>query len=156
MKNFYAFFQSVVFLCLLAPATTKSQCALLDASCVSYESRCAATGAIKVVATGGSGNYKYKTTGPVNTNFTTSDSITGLSAGIYTVIVNDVVTNCSFTQTNVVVAGSYQDPRFSLIKTDVNCDNASNGSISVDSYSFGRPPFVFSIVSGTCENISFT
>ncbi len=147
MKNFYTSFQIVVCICVIAPGTTKAQCALLDAACVTYESRCAATGAIKVFASGGSGNYKYKTTGPVNTNFTTSDSITGLSAGIYTVIVNDVVTNCTFTQTNVVVAGTYQDPRFSLVKTDVSCDNASNGSITVDSYSFGRAPFVFSIVA---------
>ncbi len=147
MKKFYTVLQMIICFCILFPAMSKSQCALLDATCTSYESRCAATGAIKVFATGGSGNYKYKTTGPVNTNFTTSDSITGLSAGVYTVTVNDISTNCTFVQANVVVAGTYQDPRFTLTKIDVSCDNASNGSISVDSYSFGRPPFVFSIVA---------
>ncbi|MBC7536271.1 MAG: T9SS type A sorting domain-containing protein [Ferruginibacter sp.] len=147
MKKFYLSLQMVVCICLIVPTIVKSQCALLDATYTSYESRCTATGAIKVNATGGSGNYKYKTTGPVNTNFTTSDSITGLSAGVYSLIVNDLVTNCTVTITNVIIAGSYQDPRFTLTKIDVSCNNASNGSITVDSYSFGRGPFAFSIIA---------
>lgn len=147
MKNFYPVLLTMILSDLLMPEKAKCQCPSLDATCVSYESRCAATGAIKVTVTGGSGNYKFKTTGPVNTNFTTSDSITGLSSGVYSVIVNDVATNCTFTIHNVNVAGTYQDPRFTLAKVDVSCDNAANGKITVDSYSFGRAPFVYSIVA---------
>ncbi|MBS1741591.1 MAG: hypothetical protein JST81_01040 [Bacteroidetes bacterium] len=146
MKKIYLPIQWAIVFSLLH-FHAKSQCASLTATCTGYESRCAATGAIKVLASGGSGSYKYKTAGPVNTNFTTSDSITGLSAGVYTVTVNDVVTNCTITIPNVTVAGSYQDPRFTLTKIDVSCDNASNGSVIVDSHSFGRPPFLYTIVA---------
>ncbi|MEO8770302.1 MAG: T9SS type A sorting domain-containing protein [Ferruginibacter sp.] len=156
MKKFYVLLQMAICLFLLFPKIVKSQCASLTATCVSYESRCAATGAIKVTASGGSGSYKYKTTGPVNTNFTTSDSITGLAAGVYTVVVNDIVSNCNFTITNVVVAGSYQDPRFTLTKIDVNCDNASNGSIIVDTHSFGRAPFAYTIVAPSQMGVGTT
>ena len=122
-------------------------CSLLHASFVTSESRCTATGSIKVFATGGSGSYKYKTIGPVNSNFTTTDSITGLSAGTYTVVVNDIVTNCTFTQTGIIVTGSYNDPRFILTGIDVSCDNGNNGSITVDSLANGRTPFEYTIVA---------
>lgn len=147
MKKIYLYVHFFVPFFFLFPKISFSQCATLTASCITYESRCAATGAIKVNASGGSGSYKYKTTGPVNTNFTTIDSITGLSAGVYDVIVNDIVTNCNYTVTGVIVPGTYQDPRFTLAKIDVSCDNASNGSIMVNSYSYGRAPFVYTIVA---------
>src|ERR1019366_997418 len=134
--------------CVIPSKTLKAQdCSLLHAGFVTYESRCAATGAIKVFATGGSGSYKYKTTGPVNTNFTNTDSITGLSAGTYTVVVNDIVTNCTFTQTGIIVTGSYNDPRFISTGIDVSCDNGNNGSITVDSLANGRTPFEYTIVA---------
>ncbi len=147
MKNLYPFLLVTCF-CSFFTIVSKSQpCLLLDATYITYESRCAATGSIKVNAFGGSGIYKYKTTGPVTTNFTTSDSITGLSAGIYTLIVNDVVTNCTISKFNIVVAGIYQDPRFTLSRVDVSCDNASNGSIAVNGQQFGRAPFNYSIIA---------
>ena len=108
---------------------------------------CALPICIKITATGGSGSYKYKATGPVNTNFTSSVSITGLPAGTYVITVNDITTNCTFTVNNVVVAGSYQDPRFTLLKSDVTCDNGNNASISVTGVQFGRPPFKYTIVA---------
>ena len=122
-------------------------CALLRATSISYESRCAATGAIKILATGGSGSYKYKASGPVNTNFTSTDSITGLSAGTYSIVVIDVVSNCTLTIPVVVVPGSYIDPRFTLQKTDVTCDHGSNGSINTLGLLHGRSPFQYSIVA---------
>ena len=138
-----AFCISVFFL-----SSAKAQnCAQLSATFASYESRCAATGAIKVTPTGGSGSYKYKTIGPVNSNFTTSDSITGLSAGTYSVVINDIVTNCTFTQNNIIVSGTYEDPRFTLNEVDVSCDNGNNGSISVDNVQGGRGPFAYTIVA---------
>ena len=87
MQKLYSFIFLVFCLCSIFSKTLKGQsCSLLRATFITYESRCAATGSIKVFATGGSGSYKYKTIGPVNSNFTTTDSITGLSAGTYTVV----------------------------------------------------------------------
>lgn len=148
MQKIYFFVQLALCFCCILPNKSKAQnCTSLTATFNTYESRCAATGSISVHATGGSGSYKYKTTGPVNTNFTTSDSITGLSAGTYSVIINDITTNCTFTQTNVVVQGSYLDPRFTLQGVDVSCDNGNNGSITVNGVQFGRSPFTYSIMA---------
>lgn len=155
MKKLYMHLQVILFICILSPLFSVSQsCATLTASCRTYESRCAATGSIMVRASGGSGNYKYRVTGPVSTNFTTIDSITGLSAGTYVVIVSDIITNCTFSVNGVVVAGTYQDPRFNLAKVDVSCDNGSNGSISVLGLQYGRAPFTFTIVNPSPMGVS--
>ena len=128
-------------------------CATLTAQCKTYESRCTATGSVKIKPSGGSGSYQYKATGPVNTNFTSTDSITGLSAGIYTFTVNDIVTNCTFTLPNVIVAGTYSDPRFTLNSVDISCDNGNNGSINVLTRDFGRAPFLYRIVAPSTANV---
>lgn len=151
MKKNYYLIQILFFIGLLCSNRASAQ---LTATNIGYESRCEATGAIKIVATGGSGSYQYKVQGPVNTNFTVLDSITGLSSGIYTVIVNDIVTNATFTQSGVVVTGSYAAPIFSLNHTDVSCDNGFNGSVSVGALLLnGRAPFVFSIVAPSPMNV---
>jgi hypothetical protein len=157
MKKLYKIVLVSLCICFFFHSQLKSQdCSLLHASCVTFESRCAATGSIKVTASGGSGNYKYKTTGPVNTNFTSLDSITGLSAGTYTVVVNDIISNCTISVTGVVVAGSYQDPRFNLSKTDVTCDNGNNGSITATGQQYGRAPFVYKIVAPSPMGVNTT
>lgn len=155
MKKFYFLLFSIIF----STASFQSfaqPCPALNAVFQTYESRCAATGAIKVFPTGGSGNYKYKATGPVNTNFTTTDSITGLAAGIYSVEVVDVNTNCHFIANNVVVGGDYADPRFVLQTVSVSCDNGANGTITVDGLDKGRAPFTFSIVAPSPSGVGTT
>lgn len=148
MKKLYFKILLFVCFCILSAAKSEAQdCTLLKATYATYESRCAATGSIKINAFGGSGDYKYKVNGPVNTNYTSTDSITGLSSGVYKITITDVATNCTLTISNAVVAGSYQDPRFTLTGVDVSCDNGSNGSITVDGQDFGRPPFSYSIVA---------
>src|SRR5687768_861260 len=147
--------QKVYFLVLIGlcfctgtPFSSIAQdCSSLKATAAGYESRCAATGSIKIIATGGSGSYKYKVSGPVNSNYTTSDSITGLSAGTYTITVNDIVNNCTVTSSGIVVPGTYQDPRFSLNGTDVSCENGNNASIVISMQQFGRAPFTYTIVA---------
>jgi len=131
-------------------------CSLLQAFCKPFESRCAATGSIKIRAMGGSGDYKYKVSGTINTNYTTTDSITGLPAGTYTVYVTDINTNCTDSILRVVVPGSYLDPRFSIRKKDVTCDNAANGAIFLDSIANGRAPFSFSIVAPSPMGVGTT
>lgn len=154
MKKNYFIIQLVLILFFIFPTLIKAQdCSLLKATFKTYESRCAATGSIKVFVTGGSGSYKYKTVGPVNSNFTSSDSLTGLSAGIYTVIITDIVTNCNYSEPNLIVSGSYQDPRFALSKVDVTCDGTDNGSIEVIGKQYGRSPFIFSIVAPSATGV---
>ena len=142
---------------LLLPNFSKGQaCGSLTATAISYESRCTATGSIKVFASGGSGSYKYKVNGPVNTNFTSSDSVTGLAAGIYSVTVNDIVTNCTFIKNNVAVFGNYNDPRFSMNGFDVTCENGNNGHIALNTQNFGRAPYGYAIVAPSPMGIGTT
>ena len=147
MRKFYLL-QTFSLLFLILPVLAKSQtCPGLTATFTTYESRCAATGSVKIIASGGSGTYKYKMQGPSNSNYTTTDSITGLSAGTYTLFINDILNNCTISISNVVIPGTYQDPRFTLLKQDVTCDNGNNGSIEVDGELYGRSPFSYSIVA---------
>lgn len=144
MKNISTYI--LLLLMLVFSQSVFSQCESLGATTVSFESRCAATGAIKINATGGSGTYKYKVTGPVSIDYTSADSITGLSAGVYSVEVFDINNGCTFTIQDVTVGGNYADPRFSLSGVDVSCDNGSNGSILLDEFHYGRAPFTFTIM----------
>lgn len=155
MKKLY------LLLCLLSILFFKEQvqaqpCGSLTATAVGYESRCASTGSIKIFTQGGSGSFKYKVNGPVNTNYTSTDSITGLSAGTYTVTISDISNNCTYTINNVLVDGNYRDPRFILNKVDVSCDNAYNGSISVAGQQFGLAPFTYTIVAPSAYGIGTT
>ena len=81
-------------------------CPGLNLSYTIQESRCVATGAINVQATGGSGNYNYQAIGPITTTVTSSPQITGLPPGTYTIKVRDLNNNCSKEVSGVVVPGS--------------------------------------------------
>ncbi len=157
MQKIYFFVQLAICFCTILPQSSTAQiCDSLTATFSTFESRCAATGSIKVFVKGGSGSYKYKTSGPVSYNYTSSDSITGLSAGVYTVTINDISTNCTFTQSNVIVAGSYKDPRFTLSSVHVSCDNGQNASITVNGQQFGREPFAYTIVAPSAMGVGTT
>lgn len=157
MIKLYPVLQAALFACILLPNISKAQdCSTFSATTISYESRCAATGSIKVFASGGTGSYKYKVIGPVTSNFTSLDLITGLPAGSYIVVINDIITNCTVTLNNVVVAGDYQDPRFTLTNTDVSCDNGNNATITATGVQYGRPPYTFSIVAPSPAGVGTT
>jgi Secretion system C-terminal sorting domain/SprB repeat len=146
-KNFIqAALISLMLTVSIAPAFSQA-CSTLVLSSVPYESRCMSTGYITVTASGGSGSYNYKATGPVTTSYTSSNVITGLSAGNYTVTVKDIVSGCVKDQFNVIVSGTYVDPRFSLIKTDETCLNSGNGTVTVTGQTGGRAPFSYTIVA---------
>ena len=156
MKKLYPrLFLCILIFCQSLPARAQN-CLELKASIQTNESRCAATGSIDITPSGGSGQYKYKVTGPVNIDFTTSSTITGLSAGVYTVIVNDLVSNCTYTKKDVTVTGSYQDPRFGLEGFNVTCDNGNNGSIKVYGQEHGIAPFSYTIVAPSPSNVGTT
>lgn len=156
MKKFYSGITIFLLVFFWAQIAHAQNCQLLTAAIQTNESRCAATGSIDITPSGGSGSYKYKVEGPVNTDFTTSNSITGLSAGIYTVIVNDIVSNCTYIKKEVILTGSYEDPRFGLEGIDVTCDNGNNGSIKVNGLQNGMAPFNYSIVAPSTSGIGTT
>ncbi len=157
MRKLYTYGLLAWIISALPALTAQSQaCVSLTALCRPYESRCAATGSIKIFPAGGSGSYKYRVSGTINTNFTSVDSITGLPAGTYTVTVSDILTGCSADIPGVVVPGTYSDPRFTLNVTDVSCDNGNNGQITLSSLSNGRWPFRFAIVAPSAMGVGIS
>lgn len=151
MKKFYLLILTLTF---LIPSFVVAQtCANFQATFKVYESRCAATGAIKIKATGGTGSYKYRVSGPVSINFTTTDSITGLSAGNYNIEVVDINSGCKFFGYSINVGGNYSDPRFSMVATDITCEGENNGTISATNVQNGRAPFTYTIVAPSTMGI---
>src|SRR5205809_7113300 len=93
-------------------------CSSLTVNCTPSESRCVSTGSILVNVSGGSGSYTIKAVGPVTTPTTSSNLITGLAPGYYSIEVKDQTTGCIKQVDSVHVTGNYEDPRFQLTKTD--------------------------------------
>ncbi len=154
MKKLYTYWVTAWMISALPTLVAQSQpCSALTARCMPYESRCAATGSIRILPSGGSGNYKFRVSGPVSTNFTSVDSITGLPAGSYTVSVSDITSGCTVDILNVGVPGTYSDPRFTLNVTDVSCDNGNNGRITLATLSNGRAPFRYAIVAPSAMGV---
>lgn len=147
MKNLYTILAVLLSIFTVPDLIAQSCSSFVITSVTAKESRCAATGEIIVAVSGGSGNYNYKVTGPISTPFTTSPVISGLIAGTYTVTIQDVTTLCTVQRTNVIVAGSYVDPRFTVSKSDETCLNKSDGTITLSSLSGGRAPYTFTIVA---------
>jgi hypothetical protein len=143
--------------CFLVPLLPAAQpfynCNNLQFTFSTTESRCTATGTISVTVTGGSGSYNYKVQGPVNMPFTSSSTITGLPPGTYTIVVQDAVSSCTKSVGNAVVSGSYQDPAFTLQKTDLTCVNGNDGTITATGVQFGRAPFTFSIIAPSASGV---
>jgi hypothetical protein len=151
----YAF----VFYCCIfcSPAFLAAQviydCNNLQFNFATLESRCTATGTITVTASGGSGNYNYRVEGPANTPFTSSNSITGLPPGTYKIIVQDVNSLCTREISGAVITGTYQDPAFTILKTDLTCINGNDGTISVSNQLYGREPFSFTIIAPSASGV---
>src|SRR5215831_15643719 len=104
MKTLYHLTRTCIPVLILSFVGTSSiaqDCSNLKATYSSIESRCTATGIIGINATGGSGNYNYKVIGPVTTSFTSTNSITGLSAGNYAVFVHDITTGCTIEKDSI-------------------------------------------------------
>jgi hypothetical protein len=150
MKQFYPILRLLTLMILPACIVIESysqSCSNLTVTYAAAESRCMATGSLQITVTGGSGNYNYKVAGPTSTAFTSSNLITGLQPGTYSLTVRDIVANCNLDVSNVVISGSYSDPRFSLLQSDVTCNNGNDGTISVTGLQYGRSPFTYTIVA---------
>jgi hypothetical protein len=153
-KKFTLVFFVLLWNVLLFSIKTQAQnCNNVTAVYAITESRCAATGSVQITASGGSGNYLYRVVGPVTTNFSTSNIITGLSAGRYLAIVKDLTANCIYQKDSVTVSGNYQAPSFLMSKTDVTCINGNDGTINVYNQQNGRGPFMYTIISPSASNV---
>src|SRR5918993_3828186 len=148
MKKIYL----LPFLFFFSIVSIAQPCTNLNFTYTSTESRCVATGTITVNVTGGSGNYNYKATGPVTTPSTSSNVISGLAPGLYTILVKDMTTGCSKQINNVQIQGNYADPRFQLVKTDAGC-SGNDGTVTVINPQFGRSPFNYSIIAPSPSNV---
>lgn len=142
-STLYSFLVVVALCCSLQ---SLAQCTA-TISIQTRESRCKATGEIIVTVTGGSGNYNYKVINGAFSSVTSTNTISGLQAGTYTVEVKDLQNGCSYTRTDVVVSGNYEDPRFQLSLSDVTCINGNNGTLTVINQQYGRGPFTYTIVA---------
>ncbi len=138
----------IVLLCMVMSLWAQAQpCSTVQFTVQTIESRCRATGTIDITATGGSGQFNYRVTGPVNTSYTSSNSISGLTPGMYTVYVQDFLNGCVKQKDSVVIAGNYEDPRFSILATNISCKNANNGTMTAVDVTGGRQTFWFTIVA---------
>jgi hypothetical protein len=156
MKKLYltVFCFSILTVTSLLPKNSFAQnCNLLTATYTTTESRCAATGTVQINGSGGSGTYQYKASGPVVTTYTSSNLITGLSAGRYLITVKDVITNCVYANDSVTIDGNYTVPNFTMAATDVTCNNGNDGTITVTGQNFGRAPFLYKIIAPSASGV---
>src|SRR5690242_3513590 len=104
-RNFYL----LPLLLFLFTYCKGQDCSSLTFTWSTTESRCVATGSITVTVNGGSGNYNFKAVGPITTPLTSSNIITGLPPGYYSVVVKDLNSNCSVQHDSIFIDGSYND-----------------------------------------------
>jgi hypothetical protein len=160
MKQALSSLKCLLLLFVLQTGTSEfafsQDCGGLSATYAVTESRCTATGTLQINATGGSGQFNYKLQGTSTSDFTSSSLISGLKPGTYSVIIKDIVSNCIFEIDNIIVPGTYSDPRFGITETDVTCMNGNDGTISISGLTNGRSPFIFSIVSPSAAGIGTT
>ena len=158
-SNMNKLYLTGIFILLIATASLlpnnsfSQACNTINAKYAVTESVCAASGIIEISAGGGSGSYEYRVAGPVSTAFTTNNVVSGLPAGVYNVIIKDVVLNCIYDVDSVTVVGTYVDPVFKLVATNASCVGVPDGTITATSVKFGRPPFSFQIVAPSTSGI---
>lgn len=104
-----------------------------------------ADGTISITASGGAGGFTYSSDG--GTTFQAGNLITGLSAGNYTIQVNDL-NGCSATSLEVV--GEPTPVQIdNIIITDVTCNGLADGAVEIIA-SQGTGPYTYSD-----DNITF-
>jgi len=106
-------------------------------------------GSININVTGGTAPYNYSWSGPAG--FTSaSQDITNLSPGDYNLTLSDS-NSCSSVYTPLATVTEPPQLQISLTKTDVVCNGAGNGTITVIA-SGGTPPYKYSRNGITYQN----
>lgn len=127
--------------CMLTISDTVSQPNPLQLATTQIDVKCnsAATGQINLTVTGGTGPYSYNWN-----NGSTSEDISDLSAGTYTVTVTDK-NGCQANTQAVIVHPSALGS--SIAKTNVNCFDQNNGSLDL-TVTGGTAPYSYAWDSG--------
>ena len=138
--------------CLATTSVTINQPTAVSLSSTKVDVVCngASTGSIDLTVSGGTAPYTYSW----SNNATTQD-ISSLAAGTYTVVVNDANgSTLGCTATTSVTIGQPTAVLLSSTKIDVVCNGASTGSIDL-TVSGGTAPYTYSWSNGsTTEDIS--
>ena len=113
-----------------------------DASCFGGND-----GSIDLTVSGGTAPYTYTWS-----NGATTEDVSGLSAGSYTVTVTDV-NACSVTVSNIIV-GEPSQLTANCSPTDVSCNGGSDGAVDLTAAG-GTPPYTYAWNNGsTMQDIS--
>lgn len=102
-------------------------------------------GSINAVAAGGMPNYTYNWLPPVPLAQATNTLVTGLGAGVYTVIVTDAAA-CSAT-VSIPLSNSNGPSDVTITSTNVACNGQSNGSADLSNPVGGTPSYTLSWVT---------
>lgn len=105
-------------------------------------------GSITINVTGGTAPYEYRWT--LNNSFFSSEmNLTGLSVGLYSLLVTDA-NNCT---TQLVIEVTDSDIILDIIRTDPSCNGSQDGSIEVSVQGGGDFSFTWS-TGGTTSTIT--
>ncbi len=108
---------------------------------------------ITAVANGGNGGYGYTIAGPtVNLTGATTGTFVGLSPGVYTVTVTDLL-GCTSTSSNVTVTQPTVIVPTTFISKPISCNGESDGEIRVNA-SGGTGVFTFQLLPGGPTNMT--
>ena len=138
--------------CIIAlnPAVVITQPAVLSASIVKTNVTCfnAADGSITINgAAGGSGAYEYTVNG--GTSWQASNSFAGLTPGFYNVKIRDAANpGCIITLNGSLNVTEPPVLNANIARTNVTCNGAVNGTITISSPSGGYGTYQYSINGG--------
>ncbi|RIV17852.1 hypothetical protein DYU11_30730 [Fibrisoma montanum] len=139
--------------CTITTSVSLTQPAVLSLTTSSTNVACngARTGAINLTVSGGTTPYRYAWSNTSGLPGATTEDLTGLSAGTYTVIVTDA-NGCTAT-TSVTIT---EPPALAvqLTEQDAACNGAANGSVNL-TVSGGTPAYTYRWSNGaTTEDLT--
>ncbi|MEO1010964.1 MAG: T9SS type B sorting domain-containing protein [Bacteroidota bacterium] len=129
---------------------------IVQPSCVDND------GELTINATGGSGNFDYDLTGPVNISQSdgSSTTFTGLVPGTYSVRVTDQTVGdisglCFVDITNIEIETAIDLAILSAPSTNISCNGETDGNIvvNIDPGNPGDPPLVFTLYESGTTNV---
>ena len=95
-------------------------------------------GALTVSGNGGSGNYEYSLDG---VNYSSNDTFSGLTAGIYTIFVRDADEPLAISSCQATISEP-DDVTVNIEATNVSCNGFSDGSVDI-TVEGGTPDYTF-------------
>jgi gliding motility-associated-like protein len=129
---------------LVSPPAIAVNPAVSPATCGS------SNGSIDAVALGGTPNYTYNWLPPIPLGQQTNSVVTGIPAGVYTVIVTDAGT-CSSTIT-IPLSNSNGPSGATITSTNVVCNGQCNGAAEVSNPVGGTPSYTLSWINPVSAN----